>query len=103
MIKWLAHFCFIGSFFAFGLGTLGLFRFPDPYTRIHAVGVGDTLGVGLIGLGFLLIAPSWILRFKLMVVLLLLWIINPTMTHLTVKAGLIHGVQPVEDTKVRKG
>ena len=51
MIKFLAYACFIGSFLAFGFGTLGLFRFPDAYTRMHAVGMGDTLGVGLAGLG----------------------------------------------------
>jgi multicomponent Na+:H+ antiporter subunit G len=102
MIKWIANICFIGSFLAFGLGTLGLFRFPDPYTRMHAVGMGDTLGVGLIGLGLFLLSPNWILRIKLVVILFLFWMINPTMTHLVAKAGLIHGIQPMEDTKLRK-
>lgn len=102
MIKWIAYACFIGAFIAFGLGTLGLFRFPDSYTRMHAVGMGDTVGVGLIGLGLLLLVPNWILRIKLVFILLLYWTINPTMTHLTAKAGLIHGIQPVEDTKLRK-
>ncbi|HZJ84411.1 MAG TPA: monovalent cation/H(+) antiporter subunit G [Syntrophomonadaceae bacterium] len=100
MIKGIATICFIGSFLAFGLGTLGLFRFPDPYTRMHGVGIGDTLGVGLMGLGLLIISPNWILRIKLIIALLLFWVINPTMTHLIAKAAVIHGTKPVKDTKL---
>lgn len=103
MIKIIAYICFIGSFLAFGLGTLGLFKFPDPYTRMHAVGVSDTLGVGLVGLGLILLSPDWTLRIKLIIILFLFWIINPTMTHLIAKAGLIHGVKPVKDTKLKEG
>lgn len=103
MIKWMVTICFVGSFLAFGLGTLGLFKFPDPYTRMHTVGMGDTLGVGLIGLGLFLLSPNWILRIKLVVILFLFWTINPTMTHLTAKAGLIHGTPPVKGTRLRKG
>jgi multicomponent Na+:H+ antiporter subunit G len=102
MIKWLVAICFSGSLLAFSLGTLGLYKFPDPYTRMHALGMGDTLGVGFIGLGLFLLSPNWVLRIKLVVVLILFWMINPTMTHLVAKAGLIHGTQPVGDTKLRK-
>ena len=103
MIKWMAGLSFMGSFLAFSLGTLGLFRFPDPYTRMHAVGMGDTLGVGLAGLGLFLLSPNWILRIKLVFILLLFWLINPTMTHLVAKASLIHGIKPVANTRLRKG
>lgn len=103
MIRFLANLCFAGSLLAFAIGTLGLFRLPDPYTRLHGVGMGDTLGVGLAGLGLLLLSPTWALRIKLLIVLALFWTINPTMTHLVAKAGVIHGVRPVEGTKVLKG
>lgn len=103
MIKWIAIIFFIGSLSAFALGTLSLFRFPDPYTRMHGVSIGDTLGVGLMGIGFLLLSPSWILRVKLIVVLILFWVINPTMTHLIAKAAVIHGTKPTKKTIIRKG
>lgn len=103
MIKWIAYICFLGSFLTFGLGTLGLFRFPDPYTRMHAVGMGDTLGVGLLGLGLFLLSPNWILRLKLVVILCLFWTINPTMTHMVAKASLIHGIKPVAETSLKEG
>lgn len=103
MIRVLAMICFIGSLMAFSLGILGLFRFPDAYTRMHGVGIGDTLGAGLMGIGLLLLSPSWILRLKLIVILILFWIINPTMSHLIAKAAVIHGTKPAEDTIMRKG
>lgn len=103
MIKWLANICFVLAFISYALGTLGLYRFPDPYTRMHGLGMGDSLGIGLAGLGLILLSPSWILRLKIIFVLILFWLINPTMTHLVAKAGLLHGTKPDKDTKVRKG
>lgn len=102
MIKVIANICFIGSFLAFSLGTLGLYRFPDPYTRMHGVGIGDTLGVGLMGIGLLLISPSWILRIKLVFILLLFWLINPAMSHLIAKAAVMNRIKPAQDTEMRK-
>ncbi|HSH53337.1 MAG TPA: monovalent cation/H(+) antiporter subunit G [Bacteroidales bacterium] len=102
MIKIIAIICFIGSLIAFGLGILGLFRFPDAYTRMHGVGIGDTLGVGLVGIGVLLLSPNWILRFKIILLLILFWIINPTMTHLIAKAAVMRGIEPARAEKVRK-
>ena len=40
----------LGSFFAL-VGALGLVRMPDVFTRMHAAGVTDTAGVGLLILG----------------------------------------------------
>ncbi|NLV62054.1 MAG: sodium:proton antiporter [Clostridiaceae bacterium] len=102
MINWLANICFIGAFISFALGTLGLYKLPDPYSRLHGMGIGDTLGVGFVGLGLLLLSPNWILRVKIMVCIFLFWVINPTMTHLIAKSGLIHGTKPTEGTKVIK-
>lgn len=42
----------LGAIF-FLAGTVGVLRFPDPLSRLHAVTKADTLGVGLIVLGLL--------------------------------------------------
>lgn len=34
-------------------GTVGLLRFPDAYTRLHALTKADNLGLGLVVLGLL--------------------------------------------------
>jgi multicomponent Na+:H+ antiporter subunit G len=45
-----------GGFFL--AGTVGLLRFPDVYTRLHALTKADNLGLGLIVLGLMLRAES---------------------------------------------
>jgi multicomponent Na+:H+ antiporter subunit G len=41
-----------GAFFFFA-GTVGLLRFPDSLTRLHALSKADNLGLGLVVLGLL--------------------------------------------------
>jgi multicomponent Na+:H+ antiporter subunit G len=41
-----------GAFF-FVAGTVGLLRFPDTLTRLHALTKADNLGLGLVVLGLL--------------------------------------------------
>ena len=41
-----------GAFFFFA-GTVGLLRFPDPLTRLHALTKADNLGLGLVVIGLL--------------------------------------------------
>jgi multicomponent Na+:H+ antiporter subunit G len=57
-----------GFFFA---GTVGLLRFPDVYTRLHALTKADNLGLGLIVLGLILRAESAADAGKLLVIWLL--------------------------------
>ena len=52
-------------------GTLGLLRFPDALTRLHALTKADNLGLGLIVLGLLPHAPDWQHALKLVVIWLL--------------------------------
>ena len=40
-------------------GTLGLLRFPDVYTRLHALTKADNVGLGLILSGLALQSSSW--------------------------------------------
>ncbi|WP_295542516.1 monovalent cation/H(+) antiporter subunit G [uncultured Thiohalocapsa sp.] len=52
-------------------GTVGLLRFPDVYTRLHALTKADNLGLGLIVLGLMLRAESAAAAGKLLVIWLL--------------------------------
>ena len=49
--------CIAGAGF-FVAGTAGLLRFPDVYTRLHALTKADNLGLGLMALGLILRAES---------------------------------------------
>jgi multicomponent Na+:H+ antiporter subunit G len=57
-----------GFFFA---GTVGLLRFPDVYTRLHALTKADNLGLGLIVIGLMLRVESAAAAGKLLVIWLL--------------------------------
>ena len=59
-----------GAFFFFA-GTVGLLRFPDTLTRLHALTKADNLGLGLVVLGLLLQVDSMLAGFKLVCIWLL--------------------------------
>lgn len=71
-------------------GTLGLLRFPDTYTRIHALTKVDNLGLGLIILGLLPSAGSLLVALKLILVWLLALGASATVGHLVAQARF-HG------------
>jgi multicomponent Na+:H+ antiporter subunit G len=56
-----------GTFFFFA-GTVGLLRFPDSLTRLHALTKADTVGLGLVTLGLIPRADSALSAFKLIVI-----------------------------------
>lgn len=83
----------MGAFFFFA-GTAGLLRFPDVYTRLHALTKADNLGLGLIVLGLVLQAGSWTLVVKLVLIWVLAMFSSATACHLVARAALQAGIQP---------
>jgi multicomponent Na+:H+ antiporter subunit G len=76
----------VGMFF-FMAGTVGLLRFPDPLTRLHALTKADNLGVGLIVLGLLPQAHGPVGALKLIVVWLLVQMAGATVSQLVARAA----------------
>jgi multicomponent Na+:H+ antiporter subunit G len=70
-----------GAFF-FMAGTVGLLRFPDPLTRLHALTKADSLGLGLIVLGLLPRAAGPLGALKLILVWLLVQLAGATVAQL---------------------
>ena len=75
-------------------GAAGVMRFPAFYTRLHAAGKGDTLGQGLILLGLLLPIGMSLVSFKLALIILFIFIFNPTATHALARGGWVAGLKP---------
>ena len=69
-----------GIFFVFAAG-LGVLRLPDFFTRIHAAGMTDTLGVELILLGLIIQSGFTLLSLKFIFVGFFLLVTSPTATH----------------------
>lgn len=63
-------------------GTLGLLRFPDRLTRLHALTKADNLGVGLVVLGLMARADGPLGAIKLAIVWLVLLMTSATLGQL---------------------
>jgi len=86
-------FLLVGSFLCVS-GGIGLLRFPDFYTRMHAVGVTDTLGAGMILIGLMILSTDFLVFAKLVMVLILTLLIGPTTSHVLAKAAFHNGLMP---------
>ena len=76
----------LGGFFFFLVGTIGILRLPDVLTRIHSAAKCDTLGGFLTLTGLIICNGFKITSLKLLLILVFIWITNPTATHLIGKA-----------------
>ncbi len=77
------------------IGTVGVLRFPDFYTRLHAASVTDTAAATLAIVGMALLAPSLAVVVKLAVVWLFLFLTGPTSSHALANAAHTAGLQPM--------
>ena len=80
-------------------GAVGLFRFPDFFTRLHAASVTDTLCAGFIISGLMLQSDSWMMLIKLLLILLIFAYTSPTAAHSLAKAALHGHLKPLLDDK----
>jgi multicomponent Na+:H+ antiporter subunit G len=67
-------------------GTVGLLRFPDSMTRLHALTKADNLGLGLVVLGLMPQADSLLGALKLITVWVLTQLAGTTVTQLVARA-----------------
>jgi multicomponent Na+:H+ antiporter subunit G len=80
-----------GSFF-FLAGTVGLLRFPDTWSRLHALTKADNLGLGFIVAGLVLQAGSTMAVLKLALVWALGLVASATSCYLIAgHVGREHG------------
>ena len=89
-----------GLIFFFG-GVVGLVRFPDFYTRMHAAGKGDTLSTVLMLSGFAIHllsdginVESVLVALKILSICAFIMLTSPTSTHALMQAGHDEGVEP---------
>jgi len=75
-----------GAFF-FLAGTVGLLRFPDTLTRLHALTKADNLGLGLVVLGLLPQVDSALNAVKLIVIWLLVMLSGADAGQLIARAA----------------
>jgi multicomponent Na+:H+ antiporter subunit G len=80
------------GFFFLAVSAIGLIRMPDVYNRMHALGKCDTLGNWLIILGLILVIGDLTSIGKMVLIIILVALINPVMTHLIAKTSYSRGI-----------
>lgn len=75
-------------------GTLGLLRFPDVYTRLHALTKADNVGLGLMIAGLAVQAQSWAATGKLLLIWGLVLLAGASISHLIASRALQRGIRP---------
>ena len=81
--------------------AIGVLRLPDFYTRLHASGMGETLGLVLSFIGLVIIEGFTLTSVKLIMVAVMVFLCNPIGTHMLVRAahqaGFKDWTKPKED------
>lgn len=80
-------------------GGIGMHRFPDVFSRLHAVGTTDTLCAALFLTGLALQAGLTLASFKLLLVFVFLLFTSPAASHALVNAASLGGLKPVLDSE----
>jgi len=98
-----------GLFFILA-GIIGVLRLPDFYSRLHAQGKCDTLGVSLMLAGLAvnelhhgLTLEHILTALKIMGVLFFVWLANPTATHALGRAAHSSGLKPWTKADSKEG
>ncbi|MFC4558893.1 monovalent cation/H(+) antiporter subunit G [Virgibacillus kekensis] len=91
-----AFFLLSGTFFIFS-SSIGIIRFPDVYTRLHAATKASTLGIAgvLIGSFLYLYVSHDIVSGKLLLAIVFTLLTAPVSGHMISRAAHRHGVKPV--------
>lgn len=86
-------FVLAGLFFLV-VAAIGIIRFPDVFTRSHAVSLTDSFGAFLLLIGIALYEGLSMNVLKILAVLSLLYLQNPVIAHATLLAAVRAGVKP---------
>lgn len=94
MIEWLQMILLAAGCLFFLVGTVAMLRFPDVYTRIHALTKADNLGFGLLVFALLPAAGSLAVAAKLLLIWLLVLAGSATVAHLVAHTAHAQGEPP---------
>lgn len=94
LIDAVCYVLFAASGFFFLAGSVGLVRFPDVYTRLHALTKSDNLGLGLASAGLALQSGSWAVALKLLLIWMVVIVAGATACYLVANSARNSGIEP---------
>ncbi|MEE4245634.1 MAG: monovalent cation/H(+) antiporter subunit G [Kangiellaceae bacterium] len=93
MMTWLAiALISIGLIFLI-VGSIGILRLPDVFTRAHALSLTDSIGAVFVLLGLAVYEGFTVNFLRIIVVLLLIYLMNPAIAHATLRAAYRSGMR----------
>lgn len=91
-LELLSNACLLTGAAFFLAGTVALLRFPDVYTRLHAISKVDNLGLGFTLLGLILRAEDLASGLKLVLVWLLVLAASAAVSFLIARRARVRGI-----------
>ena len=91
LLSWVS---ILGGLFFIVVGSIGVLRFPDVYTRLHAAGMTDTMGAGLVLVGLSFQEGLTLITVRLLMIWAFLLFTSPIATHALARAALHGKVEP---------
>lgn len=79
-------------------GAIGLLRLPNFYTRLHAASVTESLAAPLLIIGVMLDTGFTLDSGKLILLIFIMVVANPTVTHALCRAAAHSGITPDKDS-----
>lgn len=77
------------------IGSLGLVRLPDFFSRTHAAGITDSAGSLLMLAGLLCLADTPGVAVRLLLIAVFLLFASPTASHALAQAAIQDGIKPL--------
>lgn len=99
--EWLSALLIAAGAGFFLAGSAGLLRFPDVFTRLHALTKADNVGLGLVVAGVALQTESAVTLVKLVLIWWLVLVSSATVCCLIAGAVLRHGRAPAAEEEAR--
>ncbi len=84
----------LAGLFFLVVAAIGMVRLPDVFSRSHALSLTDSLGAVLVLAGLAIYQGFNMNLLKILVVLALIFLLNPVISHATIRAALRSGLKP---------
>ena len=90
----------LSGLFFIVVGAIGILRMPDVYSRLHAAGMTDTMGAGLLLVGLAVNEGLTLIAMRLVLIWIFLLFTSPVGTHALARAAIQAGVVPIQGKEV---
>lgn len=85
------------------MGSIGILRLPDFYSRSHATSKSDTLGILFVISGLVVYEGFTLSSIKLILIVLFIALANPIGTHALARSAFLRGLKPLFGKDTSKG